>query len=73
MYSEHGFDALIARVRRRVPLVDRRVVLDARSAQRHAGLGDLAHELAAPQRLADRLARSAREVVRHSSSARRRA
>ena len=57
MYSEHGFDALMRPdARARVPLVDRRVVLDARVGAAPRGLGDLAHELARLQRLADRLA-----------------
>ena len=40
----------------RVPLVDRRVVLDARVGALPRGLGDLAHELARGDRVADRLA-----------------
>ena len=56
MYSEHGFDALMRpEFGRRVPLVDRRVVLDARVGAAPRGLGDLAHQLARLHRLADRL------------------
>ena len=52
-----------ARVRRRVPLVDRRVVLDARIGAAPGRLGDLAHQLARLDRLADRLAGGARDQV----------
>ena len=50
-----------ARVRRRVPLVDRRVVLDARIGAAPRGVGDLAHQLARGDRLPDRLAGAARD------------
>ena len=43
-------------VRARVPLVDGRVVLHARIGAAPRGLGDLAHQLAGRDRLADRLA-----------------
>ena len=43
-----------ARVRGRVPLVDRRVVLDARIGAAPRRLGDLPHQLARRDRLADR-------------------
>ena len=47
MYSLHGFDALIRpEFGAGVPLVDRRVVLDARVGAAPRGLGDLAHQLA---------------------------
>ena len=64
IYSEHGLDALIRPdYRARVPLVDRRVVLDARVGALPGGLGDLAHELARGDRVADRLAGRAGDEV----------
>ena len=59
-YSLHGFDAVIASgVGIGVPLVDRGVVLHARVGAAPCRLGDLAHQLARGDRLADRLAGAA--------------
>ena len=64
IYSRAGITCVDApRVRRRVPLVDRRVVLHARIGALPRGLGDLAHELARGNRIADRLAGHARDEV----------
>ena len=59
-------------VRARVPLVDRRVVLDARVGAAPRGLGDLVHQRARVERL-DRLSRRARDQAATRRPPRRRA
>ena len=57
-----------ARVRARVPLVDRRVVLDARVGAAPRGLGDLAHQRRARRRGSPTGSPVVRAIRRHSPS-----